>query len=264
MQLITGLKQILPNYDGFILDLWGVVHDGIAPYHGAIEAIEAMRKANKTVVFISNAPRSAAQVTEMLQQMKVPVEQSQVLTSGDALRYCLKTNAAYHKVYQIGSSDHANFLDGLGVVKVDDIAAADCLLFTYYINAITGDVTQFDELFKEAIAHKLPFLCANSDKIAMHGSTTRFCGGTFAARYVALGGRVKHFGKPYRTIYDQAINEIFAIKGIKKHKIVMIGDTIDTDIAGANAVGIDSAFIRRRMQDLTHAMPTWELPALQL
>lgn len=264
MQFITGLKQLLPEYDGFILDLWGVVHDGIAPYNGAIEAIELMYRMNKTIVFMSNTPNSAANIAEQLCKMQVKATPEQVLTSGAALCHHIKGSPIYNKVYYIGVIDHRDFLQGLGVQCVTRIQDADCLLFTYYINAFTEDVAQFDAIFEEAIGYNLPFLCANSDKSSMHGATTRFCGGTFAARYESLGGKVEHFGKPNSAIYDQAINEIFAPLGIKKSKILMIGDTIDADILGANNVGIDSAFIKRRKQMLSNVAPTWELPALQL
>lgn len=264
MQYLNNIQKLISQYDGFILDLWGVVHDGIAPYHGAIEALQALQAAKKTVIFMSNAPRTVTHISSQLRSMGVSIDGCPVLTSGEAVRYYLKTNDRYNNVYHICTHDQQNFLDDLGIQQVTDLQVADCIVFSYFINSATEDVSQCDAIFEEAIALKLPLLCSNSDRLSMHGNIVRFCAGTFAARYESMGGTVQYFGKPHLPVYQEAFAEIFAPRDIPKEKIIMIGDTIETDIAGANNFGIDSAYIKRREQDLSNVIPTWELHSLRL
>ena len=72
MKKLDHLKDIIENYDFFIIDLWGVIHNGIAPYKGALEAIEGLYKENKKYFFLSNAPRPVSDVKDFLvQKMKI-------------------------------------------------------------------------------------------------------------------------------------------------------------------------------------------------
>src|SRR5262249_27310831 len=83
-RLIRGIGALAPRYDGFILDLWGVVHDGVAPLPGALECLRALIEAGKRIVLLSNAPRRSREVVERINVIGVPTElYHDVMSSGE-------------------------------------------------------------------------------------------------------------------------------------------------------------------------------------
>ena len=85
MKELKGLREIYDNYDTFIIDLWGVIHDGIMLNPKAIEVVENLRKNSKKFVFLSNAPRPSSNVVNFLLKMKMDKKYlSNVITSGEA------------------------------------------------------------------------------------------------------------------------------------------------------------------------------------
>ena len=86
------------------------------------------------------------------------------------------------------------------------------------------------EFMHKIVQRKIPVICANPDKIAMHGDTTHKCAGYIADKILAEGGQVIFIGKPNPLIY-KIILEKFSFA--ESSKVLMIGDTIETDIKGA-------------------------------
>ena len=83
-------------------------------------------------------------------------------------------------------------------------------------------------------------VCANPDLVVVNGGKTEICAGTVARRYEALGGKVHYFGKPHAPIYQESL----ALLGVGDRKrILAVGDSLRTDIAGANAAGIDGLLV---------------------
>jgi ribonucleotide monophosphatase NagD (HAD superfamily) len=76
--------------------------------------------------------------------------------------------------------------------------------------------------------------------VVIQGGRRSICAGAVALRYEALGGRVRWHGKPYPSIYAAC----FALLGLAdRRRILAVGDSLRTDIAGANAAGIDSVLV---------------------
>ena len=71
MKELEHLSEIFNNYDTFIIDLWGVMHNGIKLNPQAIEAINHLKNNAKKIVFLSNAPRPSAKVIDFLLKMKM-------------------------------------------------------------------------------------------------------------------------------------------------------------------------------------------------
>ena len=65
MEFQKNVKKLIDKYDSFILDVWGVVHDGVKPYNGVREALKLMQDAGKNIVFVSNTPRRNIGVKKM-------------------------------------------------------------------------------------------------------------------------------------------------------------------------------------------------------
>ena len=96
---IKGLSEIYHKYDVFFIDLWGVVHNGIQLYPGAIEVLENLNKLNKRFVLMSNAPRSSKNVEKFLLNLKMDkIHTKTVFTSGEAALKSLKKKYLWKKI----------------------------------------------------------------------------------------------------------------------------------------------------------------------
>src|SRR6056297_3253673 len=90
----------------------------------------------------------------------------------------------------------------------------------------------------------LKLLCANPDIVVDRGETREWCAGALAQLYTEMGGESLYFGKPHPPIYDLARRRLSALgRDVENHRILAIGDGVQTDIKGAMGEDIDSLFI---------------------
>ena len=245
-KFLTGLAGIAVNYDAYILDLWGVVHNGHHPYPGVLECMEKLRAGGKPLILVSNAPRTNDHVVAFLDTIGVKRETfDYILTSGNITREILmRREHPFLKgkgkaFYQIGAVRDKGLEDGLGYNRVFSVDSADFLICTGLANDETETPEDYRRLLMEGLLRDLPMLCANPDLMVMRGTTTHYCAGAIAALYAELGGRVELFGKPYPEVYRQTIEKL----GVKPSQILAVGDSMRTDIKGARTAGIDSVLV---------------------
>jgi HAD superfamily hydrolase (TIGR01459 family) len=246
LRLLTGLGEIASGYDGFILDLWGVLHDGAAPFPGVVEALARLKSSGKRIAVLSNAPRRAALVAERLTEIGIaPALYDHLHSSGEETwQHLSRRDDPFHAAlgracYHIGPPRDDNMLAGLGLERVADIAAAEFILNTgpWGWEETAAD---YEPLLIKAHARDLPMVCANPDLVVVHQGRRAVCAGALAERYEALGGSVRWHGKPFPSVYATC----FALLGIAdRRRILAVGDSLRTDIAGAEAVGIDSLLV---------------------
>ena len=90
MKELNHLAAIFEKYDTFIIDLWGVMHNGVTLNPNAIEVVEQLKKHAKKIVFLSNAPRPSSNVINFLLKMKMDKRYlEKVITSGEAAMLCM-------------------------------------------------------------------------------------------------------------------------------------------------------------------------------
>jgi HAD superfamily hydrolase (TIGR01459 family) len=253
-QLIKSKYKILPidevvkDYNALIIDIWGVIYDGYAPYNNAINFLNQMVKDGKSIIFLSNTPRPGTLSDKVFSDWGVDMKKISVYTSGDAVREQLISwndeifKNFGRKFYHLGEHRNKDILANLEVNDVKDLKQANFLLMTLYIEE-DENINAYDEFFREAISLNLPAVCANPDLTANHGNKIRYCAGTFAQKYKDMGGIVYYYGKPDSRIFNSVLNKYKNIGITDKKSILMIGDTLETDIMGANLVGIDSALV---------------------
>ena len=193
----AGLSAVADRYDAFIIDLWGVMHDGLRAYPAAVKALRRLRAAGKKSVILSNAPRRA-----------------QVIAARNA---------------EIGIPADYGMREGLDLDFVDDLAAADFILNTGILDD-HDTVETYRGFLDEGLQRGLPMICANPDLVVMRGEAMEICAGALAQDYEQKGGEVRR--------------SCFALlNGIAPARIAAIGDSLRTDVAGAEASGIGSIFI---------------------
>ncbi len=232
-KLIKGLREVHTKYDAFFIDLWGVIHNGIQIYPEAMDVLENLNKLKKRFVFISNAPRPSKSVEKYLLNLKMnKIFLTNLVTSGEAALQTLKSNIYGEKFYHLGPKRDEDLIRGFEENKTT-LDKCDFILCTGLFDDKMSSLNFYENLLKKYV--KLKMLCTNPDLIVHRGEKTEYCAGTIAAIFEKFGGEVIYFGKPYPEIYN------FCIK--KNETILVIGDNIRTDIAGANRMKFDSLFI---------------------
>lgn len=247
IECVTNVAALAEKYDGFVLDIWGVVMDGTSPYAGARDCMAALQDAGKTVILLSNAPRRAEDVARRLAEIGVvPSDYTAIVCSGEASRQALAARdrsdiAALGPAYfYIGPQKDAHLLNGLDYRTVDRPDEADFILNTGPF-ADADALDDFDDILATCRAYDLPMICTNPDQLVVRLDGTRvICAGAIAGRYEQMGGTAHYFGKPHEPIYRACFT---ALKGIEKRRILALGDTLETDIAGAQKVGLDTALV---------------------
>lgn len=241
IKFYNNISQIVNNYDAFLIDLWGVIHDGSDPYPGVHNTLRKLQEAGKQVLFLSNAPRRVSMAVASLERMKIDKSlYNYALTSGEVTRdYIISGEHGYGKNYFIiGPVRDNNLLDGTEYKMVDEISKADFIVVTGFDN----DDSTMDEaqpFLDEAIKYNLPLLCANPDFLVIRqAGNLVLCAGVIADAYAKMGGKVQQFGKPYGDVYKRAL----VMLGNPK-SVAVIGDNLDTDILGGNDAGLDSYLI---------------------
>jgi len=244
---LTGLSALADRYDGFILDLWGVVHDGAEPYPGVPECLAALRQRGKKVCLLSNAPRRVASSRAKLDGMGLTADLYDALyTSGEASFEALRTPPdAWHaalgrRLLHIGPPRDNDVYEGLtDRLRVQDPADADFVVNTG-IDDFDETLADYEDILAACATRRLPMLCANPDLVVVVQGRMVICAGELARRYEQLGGDVAYHGKPHAPVYRRCMT---LLGDMDPSRVVAVGDSLRTDIAGANAAGIDGVLI---------------------
>lgn len=243
--LIAGLDAIAERYDGYLIDLWGVMHDGVAVYPAARHCLERLAERGARVVLLSNAPRRSGEAVIRNEKLGIPRQlYRKLVTSGEESWRDLAARAdpfwqdVGPRYFPIMAERDRSVIEGLALTPVS-VAAADFLLCT----GVEDDkvrVEDFDAALDIAARRGLKMLCANPDLEVVRGGVREICAGAVAAAYERRGGEVRYHGKPHAPIYRRCFEEMI---GIPPARILAIGDSLRTDIAGAAAAGIASLFV---------------------
>lgn len=233
---LSSFEDILDDYDTFIIDLWGVVHNGYALYAGIEDFFASLKKAQKIVLLLSNAPRRKAPVQEQLKTLGLDTTfYTDLYTSGEDVHQTLKARQSHQKCFSFMISD-ADLLSDSEITLVTSLEEAD-----FFLNAtmpsLPNDLVQ--HTLEKAFTLDLLMVCVNPDVSVISGGDIRFCAGSLAERYEAIGGKVSYHGKPHPAVY-QALQSRHQFD---KTRTLGIGDALKTDILGAQNFGIDSMLV---------------------
>ncbi len=247
MRHLSGFAPLAQAYDGFVLDLWGVIHDGVCPLPGALDCLRRLRAGGGRSVLLSNAPRRAAAVQHLLRSMGIGDElYDGIVTSGEATHEALRDRAdpffagLGRALLHLGPARDRPILDGLDLLCVDHAAAADFVLNTGPDDHRAPEpIEAFEPELCACLAAGLPMICANPDLEVIRGGMRILCAGALARRYAELGGVVRMLGKPDPAIYAPVLHRL----GLASARVLAVGDALRTDIAGAEAAGLDSAWV---------------------
>jgi HAD superfamily hydrolase (TIGR01459 family) len=253
--LISGLGAIAADYDALICDVWGVVHDGSKAHPTAVAALQRFRKERGRVVLLTNAPRPAEGIAAMLRQFGVTDDAyDAIVTSGEAARDDLiaRAHGKQLKLMHIGPERDRPVFEGLNV-ELAGPEEAEVALCTGLFDDDVETADDYIGMLTAMKARALPMICANPDLFAPRAGKLVPCAGGIARLYEEMGGIVVYYGKPKPPIYATAIEAAGA-----GGRILVIGDALETDMAGANTMGLDALFVacglhKDELGDLTAA-----------
>jgi HAD superfamily hydrolase (TIGR01459 family) len=242
--VLDSIKDLGSRYRAWLVDIWGVMHNGHRAFPRAVAATRAFRAQGGIVVLLSNSPRPSPSVQEQLRRLGVPDDAyDATVTSGDLTRHEL----AKHEgavVFHLGPERDRPIFQGLAVTLGgrDD---AELVVCSGLFDDETETPDDYIGLLRALAARKLPMICANPDHLVERGDRLVWCAGALAALYEKEGGPVVYAGKPYVPIYLLALESIGELAGspVPRSEVLAIGDGVNTDITGAASLGIDSVFV---------------------
>jgi HAD superfamily hydrolase (TIGR01459 family) len=243
-EIIERFAPLAHDYDVLLCDVWGVVHNGVAAFPEACDALMRFRAGGGTVILITNAPRPGAAVGRILDRLAVPREAYDAITSsGDVTRGIVESRPS-ERLFHLGPPRDLPIFVGLDVVFAP-IESADYVVCSGLFDDATETPDDYRELLAAIRRRGLFMVCANPDVVVERGDTLVYCAGALADAYAARGGEVLYCGKPYAPIYEAALCAAAGLRAsaVPLARVLAIGDSVRTDLKGAAAFGIDSMFV---------------------
>jgi HAD superfamily hydrolase (TIGR01459 family) len=235
--MASYLDELPGKYRLILCDVWGVIHDGVALYPGAADRLHQWRGEGRTVVLLTNAPRTAEAVEAQLQRIGLaPDAWDHVATSGEAGIAALLAIGA--PVGFLGTRSDRAILEGKSVPIAGDDSFRH-LACTGLDDARTKVEDYRADL--EALADRDVIMhCLNPDRVVVRGGVTEACAGALADVYAGLGGQVEWYGKPYPTVYRYVLG---LAGNPPADEVLAVGDGLQTDVLGAARMGFDTVFV---------------------
>jgi len=246
LHFVERLRDLVDGVEVVLSDIWGVVHNGLEAFPDACEALQAYRSSGGTVILITNAPRPADSVQRQLRKLGVADEAyDAIVSSGDLTRHYVAEHPG-QKVFLIGSERHDTIHRGLDLT-LSPLEQADYILCAGLFDDETETAEDYRAMMLEAHERGLTLICANPDIVVERGDRLIYCAGAIAELYRELGGEVIFYGKPHRPIYERAVALAAEHGGhdVRLDRVLAIGDSVRTDLAGAHGFGIDCLFVTR-------------------
>ena len=241
---IDGFAALAPYYDVVLCDVWGVVHNGVRAFADACEALARVRAGGGTVLLITNAPRPAPVVVRLLDRLDVPHDAYDGIVSSGDVTQDVMLERRDQRVFTIGPQRDLPTFTELGI-QFAPAESADYVVCTGLFDDDTETPDDYRGLLADLRKRDLFMVCANPDLVVERGERLVYCAGAIADLYASLGGRVLYAGKPHRPIYDTALARASAARGTATPlaRVLAIGDSVRTDLAGASTFGIDCLFV---------------------
>jgi HAD superfamily hydrolase (TIGR01459 family) len=241
MKRIAGLREIAYQFDLFLIDQYGVLHDGVAAYPGAIDGLARLVSFGRKVIVLTNSGKDALANLARLGTLGFATSNVHaVLSSGEVALRLVRSGALGPPftegadVCVIGRSGDSYAFSS------DDFAPAAFLVFAGSDAPRTSPDT-YRAMLTAAARARVPAVCINPDLVMIRDGELVAAPGAIAKLYESLGAPVEYVGKPYPAIFEHAIAT--AAMG-PDARVVMIGDSPEHDVAGARAIGLSTLLVR--------------------
>jgi HAD superfamily hydrolase (TIGR01459 family) len=239
MRRVGGLSELADAYDSLLCDVWGVLHNGVAAFPHAVDALRRFRAEAGPVVLITNAPRPYPSIRDQLVGLGVTLDSYDgAVTSGDVTRAVIAARPGL-KLFHLGPDRDMPFYEGLDMSFVGE-DEAELICCTGLLDDTTETPENYRKMFERLVPLKLDMVCANPDLVVERGHELVYCAGALARLYAEMGGHAILVGKPHAPIYEAAKKRIAELGG---KKTLAVGDGLPTDIRGAVDNGVPALFV---------------------
>mmetsp|Transcript_538 Transcript_538/g.941 ORF Transcript_538/g.941 Transcript_538/m.941 type:complete len:310 (+) Transcript_538:91-1020(+) len=263
--IIKSFSEIASKFDGFILDQFGVMHNGTSCLPGSTECVKQLAARGKKLIILSNTSSPSETAMNKLPKLGFdPYLFVGVVTSGEeASRYIRHAYgndpqnvkkalwftweepevplAFLSKCGHIDPTVHveeADFVITHGCKVVRGREENENISLGSYME--TADLSVISPILEQCAKRGLPMVCANPDLVVkLPGDVTAHMPGKIALLYQGIGGSCEYFGKPHAQHFKACLREL----GLDASRVAHVGDSLHHDIAGANDAGISSVFI---------------------
>jgi len=246
MKRIGGLREIADQFDLFLIDQYGVLHDGVAAYPGAIDGLARIASGEREVVVLTNSGKNAADNKARLAKLGFDDPNVHVLSSGEVGLQLVRSGALGQR-FTVGaaacvigrSGDHYAFSSDQFDLVTRPLDAA--FLVFAGSDAPRTSLPAYGAMLKTVAAAGVPAICVNPDLTMIRDGQMVAAPGAIAKVYEKLGGRVDFVGKPHAAFFRHAL--AVAATDVEV-RAVMIGDSPEHDVCGASAMGLSTLLVR--------------------
>lgn len=244
-RIVAGVAAFAERYDAYLVDQWGVLHDGRTPFPGAVECLRRLQSLGKQVAILSNSGKPAADNAARLKSMGIAADCYTVLvTSGEVARASLAAREAPfipalgRRCLLLSTDDTNTLLWGLDVDAVPTPAEADFILLAGVADG--RPLADYLPILEQGSRRDLPLVCVNPDLVRFSPQGLTFSAGELARRYEQMGGTVHYVGKPHEAIYRHC-GKVLA--GFDPRRTIAIGDSVGHDVVGGARAGLATALV---------------------
>lgn len=274
--IYKNVSEIYEQYDSFFIDVYGVIYNGIDIFDGVLDLMKEMKESGKNMIILSNSTLVSEECQERYSKrgLMSGAHYDKFVSSGEVFCECCKEYLSGAKTFYAAFNRNERLFSRLNLIEsksienadfvyigslnnreksytVDDakLKSGESIAIEDIIHTDCRDIEGFEpiaELLEKCQKLNKPFVVADPDifvieRVEQNGVLSRrpvLCQGGVGEFYERVGGKVFCFGKPYQPVYD------FAKRFLNgSQKTAMIGDTLWTDILGANGAGIDSILV---------------------
>jgi ribonucleotide monophosphatase NagD (HAD superfamily) len=260
--ILSSVAEIAADYDAILLDQFGVLHDGKKALPGAVDCYDRLAALGKKLVVLSNTSRRRAFALSRLPRLGFnPDSLAAFVCSGEQAWAHISTERRGQSALWISWSEEFQawdpaYMDGTGVSlapasEADFLFCHGSMALRDGQNVIPTDMLltglippALEDQLRIGVARGLPMVCANPDlHVVLPSGMRGHMPGLISQRYAEMGGKLIEFGKRRGDpgAFDAAIAELGG--KVSRSRVLHVGDSLEHDIAGAQAAGIDSLFV---------------------
>jgi HAD superfamily hydrolase (TIGR01459 family) len=247
MKRIDGLRDIADQFDLYLVDQYGVLHDGVAGYPGAIDGLARLASGGRKVIVLTNSGKGASENQARLAALGFANSHLHAVVSSGGVALQLVSSGVLGPRFAIGADacvigrrgdTYAFSSDDFRLVaRPQD---ADFLVFAGS-DAPRTSLEAYRSMLTPAAQARVPAICVNPDVTMIRDGQLVPAPRAIAKVYENLGGKVEYVGKPHSAIFRHALT-IAATR--VDARVIMIGDSPEHDVCGAKALGLSTLLVR--------------------
>ena len=253
MYTLDKFSTVVEQYKVVFFDAFGVLKSYNGLIQGIIETFEYLKATDREYYIVTNdASRSPMQLAEAYHRLGLhAVDQERIISSGMIAKEYLDLKVNDGIVAYLGTEDSAHYIERSGLQALPVGAINDTNIDQ--VNAVVllddegfdwfNDINRTVNILRQ---RTIPAIVANTDNIyPVSGSNnvSIAIGGIAKMIESIVGKKFIRFGKPDSQMFMFAYDQIRARRSISKKEILMVGDTLHTDIIGGNKFGIDTVLV---------------------